>query len=106
MFLPKGGIIMKKAIIYVRGHKREMQEVFCKLYAADKGYKILFTATDIAEVKDCDVLIVSTPSRISRDSIKYYEILNDFKSKGITVENAVDHSDSSDFLSLARYMFE
>ena len=85
MPLPKGGIIMKKAIIYVRGHNQEKQEVFCKVYAADKGYKVLFVTTDIEAVNNCDLLLVSNASRISRNRIEYQIIVNKLKKKGIKV---------------------
>lgn len=76
---------MKKAIIYVRGHNQEKQEVFCRVYAADKGYKVLYTTTDIKDVNSCDILLVSNQSRISRDKFKYYEIMKELKKKGIDV---------------------
>lgn len=76
---------MKKAIIYLRGHNQEKQEVFCKVYAADKGYKVLFVTTDIEAVQNCDVLLVSNLSRISRNRIECQIILNKLKKKGIEV---------------------
>lgn len=85
MSLPKGGIIMKKAIIYLRGHNQEKQEVFCRVYAADKGYKVLFVTTDINAVQNCDVLLVSNHSRISRNRIEYQIIVNKLKKNGIEV---------------------
>lgn len=92
---------MKKAIIYVRGHNQEMQEIFCRLYAADKGYKILFITADIEAVNNCDVLLVASVSRISRDRFKYHEIVNELKTKGVEIEIAVEHDKANDFLSLA-----
>lgn len=76
---------MKKAIIYLRGHNQEKQEVFCRVYAADKGYKVLFVTTDIEAVNNCDLLLVSNLSRISRNRIECQIILNKLKKKGIEV---------------------
>lgn len=76
---------MKKAIIYLRGHNQEKQEIFCKVYAADKGYKVLFVTTDINAVTDCDLLLVSNLSRISRNRIECQIIVNKLKKKGIEV---------------------
>ena len=76
---------MKKAIIYLRGHNQEKQEVFCRVYAADKGYKVLFVTTDINAVQNCDVLLVSNHSRISRNRIEYQIIINKLKKNGIEV---------------------
>lgn len=90
---------MKKAIIYVRGHKQEMQEIFCLLYAKEKGYKVLFTTTDIEAVNNCDLLLVSNPSRISRNRIEYQIIVNNLKKKGIEVESAIEHENADELLS-------
>lgn len=91
---------MKKAIIYVRGHNQEMQEVFCMLYAKDMGYKVLFVTTDIEAVNNCDVLIVANHSRISRDKFVYYKTINDLKAKGIKIECAANHDKANDNISL------
>ena len=70
---------MKKAIIYVRGHNQEMQEILCLLYAKEQKYKVLFTTRDIEAVNNCDTLLVTNHSRISRDKFKYYEIVKELK---------------------------
>ncbi len=92
---------MKKAIIYVRGEKEKMQEIFCRLYASDKGYKVLYTTTNIEDVNLCDVLLVTNPSRISRNRLEYEEIVNKLKAKNIEVESAVHHDNAVDNISLA-----
>ena len=76
---------MKKAIIYLRGHNQEKQEIFCRVFAADKGYKVLFVTTDIEAVRNCDVLLISNHSRISRNRIECQIIMNKLKKKGIEV---------------------
>lgn len=76
---------MKKAIIYLRGHNQEKQEVFCRVYAADQGYKVLFVTTDIETVNNCDFMLVANSSRISRNRIEYQIIVNKLKKKGIEV---------------------
>lgn len=97
---------MKKAIIYVRGHNKEMQEVYCKLCAAEQGYKVLFVTDDIENVNGCDVLLISNPSRISRDNVKYYETVNEFKKKGIEVVSVAHHDNSVDYYTFARELFK
>lgn len=91
---------MKKAVIYVRGNKTKMQEIFCRLYASDKGYKVLYATSNIDDVNLCDVMLVSNPSRISRDRLEYEEIVNKLKAKNIAVESAVDHDNAVDNISL------
>lgn len=91
---------MKKAIIYLRGHNQEKQEVFCRVYAGDKGYKVLYVATDLKDVNNCDILLISNQSRLSRDKFKYYEILNDLKKKGIEVVSVSNQDKIDEYLCL------
>ncbi len=79
---------MKTAIIYVRGHNQAMQNMYCRLYAADKGYKVLFVTSDIEDVRNCDVMLISNASRIARNELEYHTILAEVKSRGISVESA------------------
>lgn len=87
------------AIIYVRGHNQEMQEIFCRLYAKEKGYKVKFVTTDIEAVNNCDFLLIASHSRISRDKFKYYEIMNDLKAKGIKVVSVGSQDNADEHLS-------
>lgn len=73
------------AVIYVRGHNQEKQETFCREYATDKGYEVLFVTTDIEAVNGCDMLLIANCSRISRNRIECQIILNKLKKKGIEV---------------------
>lgn len=93
---------MKKAIIYVRGHNAEMQEVLCRVYAADKKYKVIFTTTDIKSVNNCDILLVANHSRISRDRLEYYEIMNSLKLKGIEIESIANQDNADECISLVK----
>ncbi len=81
---------MKTAIIYVRGHRQAMQEMFCRAYAADKGCKVLFVTSDLEAVRNCDTMVIHNASRIARDEAEYHKILAEIKSRGITVES-VEH---------------
>lgn len=92
---------MKKAIIYVRGHNQEMQEIFCRLFAKEKGYKVNFVTTDIEAVNNCDILLIASHSRISRDKFKYYEIVNNLKAKGIEVVSVGSQDNADEHLLLA-----
>ena len=90
------------AVIYVRGNKKEMQEMFCTLCAVERGYKVAFATDNLDDVKDCDVLVVTNPSRINRNETEYYKIVNDFKEKGIEIEFAVDNENLIENLELAK----
>lgn len=92
---------MKKAVIYVRGNKEKMQEIFCRLYASDKGYKITYVTNDINDVNLCDVLLISNPSRISRNHFEYQTIVNELKERGITVESIANHDNADELLSMS-----
>ena len=95
---------MKKAVIYVRGNKVKMQEVFCRLYASDKGYKITYVTSNLEDVNLCDVLLVTNPSRISRDQLEYETIVNELKGRGIKVESAIHHDNAVDNYLFTREM--
>ena len=90
------------AVIYVRGNKKEMQEMFCTLCAVERGYKVAFATDNLDDVKDCNILIVANPSRISRNESEYYKIVNAFKEKGIKIEFAVDNENLIENLELAK----
>lgn len=92
------------AVIYVRGNQKEMQEMFCTLCAVERGYKVAFATDNLDDVKDCDILIVTNPSRISRNETEYYKIVNNFKEKGIEVEFAVDNENLIENLELAKQL--
>lgn len=96
---------MKKAVIYVRGQKEKMQEIFCRLYASDKGYKITYVTNNIDDVNLCDIMLVANPSRISRNRLEYEKIVNELKGRGITIESAVHHDNANDNYSLTRDLF-
>lgn len=78
-----------RAIIYVRGKDEGIQEMMCKLYAEDKGYDAVDVVKDLGGVNNCDVLLVSHASRISRNYIEYLQIENMLKNKAITIETAL-----------------
>lgn len=90
------------AVIYVRGNKKEIQEMFCTLCAVERGYKVAFATDNLDDVKDCNILIATNPSRISRNETDYCKIVNDFKEKGIEVEFAVDNENLIENLELAK----
>lgn len=90
---------MKNAIIYVRGHNQEMQEIFCRLYAKEKGYKLLFVTSDIEAVQNCNVLLVANRSRISRNRIECQMILNKLKKKDIEVISVSNQEKADEHLS-------
>ena len=91
---------MKKAIIYVRGNKEKMQEIICRLYASEKGYKILYATTNMDDVNLCDVLLISNPSRISRNHVEYEEIVLKLKKRGIQVESVANQDNDFESMSL------
>lgn len=78
-----------RAAIYVRGKDEGIQEMICKLYANDKQYDVVDVVKNLEDAKDCDVLLVSHVSRISRDYIKYLQIVGDLRDRGIKIEPAL-----------------
>lgn len=97
---------MKKAVIYVRGNKTKMQEIFCRLYASDKGYKILYATSNIDDVNLCDVMLISNPSRISRDRLEYEKIVNNLKVRNIEVVSVSSQDNVEDTLWLTQELMK
>lgn len=76
----------KKVIIYTRGDDKAQQKLLCYFYASDNNIDVLFDTNDIDEVVDCDeceIMLVVKPSRISRDALKYHQIIKALKMRGI-----------------------
>ena len=94
------------AVIYVRGDKKEMQEMICHLHAVERGYNVVFATDNLADVKDCNVLLTMNPSRISRNETEYYKIANNLKENDIKIEFAVDHENLVDNLELAKHLLK
>lgn len=88
-----------KAVIYVRGNNKEFQEMMCRLYAIEKGYEVAYVTRHLEDVNLCDVLLVASPSRISRDKDEYYKVVKEFDKRGIKVENAIDADNVNDNIS-------
>lgn len=94
------------AVIYVRGEKKEMQEMLCMLCAKERGYKISITTDNLDDVECCDALFVTSPSRISRDKFEYCKIINKLQENGIKVEFAVNQENWVDNFELVRYLLK
>lgn len=91
----------KTAIIYVKDNERKAaQEFFCRLHSFENDYDVLFVTNDIAEVNDCDILLVANPSMISRNEIEYYGIVNDLKDAGIKVEVAITEENAGRYIDM------
>lgn len=95
-----------EAVIYVRGGNKEMQEAACRAYALDNDYEVLYVTQHIEDVKLCDVLLVIDPTRISRNQIEYYKIVNELKEKGIRVISIANQKDIEESEALARRLYE
>lgn len=86
-YMRKGRV---RAVIYVRGQNEGIQEVMCRLYAEDKKYDVIKVVKNIDDIYDCDVLLVSHVSKISRNYIKYLQIANALRNRGIEIESALN----------------
>lgn len=93
------------AVVYVRGNNEELQEMVCRIYAIDQGYKVLYTTTHLEDVNGCDYLLVTNLSRISRNQTEYYKALNKLKKKGITVVSVTSQDNADESITLAMDMF-
>lgn len=95
-----------EAVIYVRGSNKEFQEAACRTYALDNNYKVLYTTQHIEDVNLCDVLLIVDPTRISRDTIEYYEVVNKLKEKDIKVVSIANQRDIEESEVLAEKLYK
>ena len=94
------------AVVYVRGNNEELQEMVCRIYAIDQGYKVLYTTRHLEDVNLCDVMLVVSLSRISRNQHKYHESMNRLKEKGITVISVTSQDNADESITLAMDLFK
>ena len=96
----------KTAIIYLKENdNKAAQKLFCYAYAVDCEYKILGNTTNIEEVKDCDLMIVSSVSMITRDVEEYYNIEKELKKKGVEIEVAIDNDNAGKYIDMALELY-
>lgn len=88
-YMRKGRV---RATIYVRGQNEGIQEIMCRLYAEDKEYDVVKVVKNINDASDCEVLLVSHVSKISRNYVKYLQIANALRIRGIEIESALNAS--------------
>ena len=96
---------MKKAIIYVRGSNTEMQEVKCRLYAADKGYKVLYVTSDMKNVRNCDTVIIANYARLSRKMDESIKIRKELAARGIEIETVAKLPSAEESAEFARFIY-
>lgn len=96
----------KTAMIYLKDNERKaVQKLFCTAHAMDYGYEILGNTTDLEEVKDCNIMLVSSASVITRDVNEYYSIERELKKKGIEIEVAIDGEHAGKYIDLALELY-
>lgn len=95
-----------KTIIYVQENKQEFQELLCRVYAASKGYKVLYVTRDIEDVNLCDILLVANNSIISDEQIKYINDSNKLRKKDIEIVSISNQDDALESMFLAVDLFK
>lgn len=87
------------AVIYVRGDNEEFQEIQCRMYAKEQGYKVAYVTRHIEDINLCDIVLVANFSRISRKQITFAQTCKLFKARGIRIENATGRNNISEAFS-------
>lgn len=80
--------------------------MLCVLCATERGYKVSIATDNLNDVECCDILLVTDPSRISRDKVEYYKIVNEFKAKGIKIEFVAEQKNWADNFELVKYLLK
>ena len=95
-----------EAIIYLKENDRKAaQLLFCKAYAMDCGYEVLGETTNLEEVKNCDLMLIATPSMITRDKNEFEKIVKQLKKKGVRIEEAINDGKAEKYISLALELY-
>ena len=95
-----------EAIIYLKENDRKAaQLLFCKAYAMDCGYEVLGETTNLEEVRNCDVMLIATPSMITRDKKEFAKIMKQLKKKGIRIEEAINDGKAEKYINLALELY-
>lgn len=95
-----------KVIIYVQGNKQEFQELLCRVYAANKGYKVLYVTRNIEDVNLCDVLLVTNDSIISSEQIEHINNSNKLRKKDIEIVSISSQDDALESMFFAVELFK
>ena len=93
-------------MIYLKENDRKAaQKLFCTAHAMDYDYEILGDTTNLEEVKDCDIMLVSSATMITRDVEEYYTIERELKEKGIRIEVALDNNNAGKYIDMALELY-
>ena len=96
----------KTAIIFLKDNDRKAaQKLFCTAHAIDCDYEVLGDTTCLQEVKDCDIMLVSSASMITRDVEEYYSIERELKERGTEIEVAIDDSNAGKYIEMALELY-
>lgn len=96
----------EEAMIYLKENdQKAAQLLFCKAYAMDCGYEVLGETTNLEEVRDCNIMIVSSASMITRDVEEYYNIEKKLKRRGIKIEVAIDDDNDGKYIDMALELY-
>lgn len=91
----------EEAIIYLKDNKQKAaQRLLCYMYATENRVKVLRTTTDIEDVNDCDIMLISSPIVLTRDTKEYHKIENKLKKKGIEIRIATNEDNISRYLDM------
>lgn len=96
----------KTAIIFLKDNDRKaVQKLFCTAHAMDCEYEVLGSTTNLEEIRDCDLMLVSSASIITRDVNEYYTIERELKEKGVEIEVAIDGDKAGQYIDLALELY-
>lgn len=94
-----------EVVIYLKDNDdKAAQRLLCRAYAIDLGYEIVGETTNIEDVKDCNVVLITSASTLTRDVDEFYDIVKKFKRRGIEVEVALS-DDAGRYVDFALELF-
>lgn len=90
-----------EAMIYLKENdNKAAQRLLCMFHATDYNYRVLGETTNLEEVENCDVLIIASPTVLTRDEKEYHKIEKELKKKGIKIEIAGSNGRAGDYIDM------
>lgn len=90
-----------EAIIYLKENdNKAAQRLLCMFHATDYNYKVLCEATNLEEIKNCDVLIIASELMLTKDKKEYGKIKKELNKKGIKIEVAGSNGRAGEYIDM------
>ena len=93
------------AMIYLKENDdKAAQRLLCRAYAIDNGYRIVGETTNLEDVKDCDLMLITSAFVLTRNVNEFYNIVKELKQRSVEIIVALDN-DGGKYVDFALELF-